>query len=317
MINLAALSNQYRQREDRLTDKQLAYLRTLLQTFQRQNEFSNRSDPDHPSDHPQEELTLKQLGKEQLGHEPDEEALKLELVEKFLNREVPSFDCLNKDDMALLVRQLTEEIKISPMQAMLLQQTMTLRKISERLKKEVGNYLELSIRDFRFLMKAPSRFYLIPLDRPIITNSDWEYCYQYSDLCAHKKMYYIKFYQMLILDYDTQDYDQLLNRLKPYLTEACFAIYKTHAGFHVHLLSKPMPHEEDDTYQVMKSFECDPFYALFSHKFGFKVRLSKKINRVESFLLKFINLVGNPHLLDPYLHQMLSIHDFYVKQHSD
>lgn len=299
---LSQASDQFRHREDRLTDKQLSYLQGLILTLQTQQTDQLDTDQSIINSH-----------KEQL-----------EIVERLLNREVPSLDCLNKDDMALLVRQLTDEIKVTASQAIMLRETMSLKQISERLKKEVKSYLDLSVRDFRFLMKSPSRFYLIPLERPIITNLDWEYGYQYSELCAEKKMYYIKFYQMLILDYDTRpcgpeqtlNYDQILKKLEPVLADAAFAIYKTHAGFHVHLLSKPMPHEDEDTYQVMKSFECDPFYALFSHKFGFKIRLSKKLGRQEDFLLKFVSIVGNTQLIDPYLQEMLMVHDYYVQQHS-
>jgi hypothetical protein len=120
---------------------------------------------------------------------------------------------------------------------------------------------------------------------------------------------------MLILDYDSNvTYDSLLKILTPFLKDACFAIYKTYAGFHVHLLSKQCPHEDDFSYDLMKSLKCDPFYALFSHKFGFKVRLSRKIGRNEEYILRFISLVGNPQLVDPKLYSLLQLHDFYVQQ---
>ncbi len=130
-------------------------------------------------------------------------------------------------------------------------------------------------------MKNPSRFYIVPKEIPEICTDNFEIGYQISKYCEGDRMKYIKFYSLMMLDYDGIDLDNLkaLLQRKIDLIEGSvrFEVYQTHNGFHVFETSREWNYDSEETFNFMHFMECDKFYSLFVNKFGFKVRLSLKI----------------------------------------
>ena len=57
-------------------------------------------------------------------------------------------------------------------------------------------------------------------------------------------------------------------------------------------MSRRRNHSELTTAYFMRSLKCDLWYILFSHKNGFKIRLSPKKNRCEHKLEEFVDMWG-------------------------
>jgi len=101
-----------------------------------------------------------------------------------------------------------------------------------------------------------------------------------------------RFYNLMMIDYDCKT----LKEVKECLKKApmyCYRIYQTPNGFNVFLMSIVTPYYERDSYNMMMYLNCDPFYALFSHKYGYNVRLSKKKNREGDFIAKYLETIGD------------------------
>ena len=185
--------------------------------------------------------------------------------------------------------------------------TLHLSEISEVLGKKIASVSEITRQDYQKIMKNPvynfhyclEHFSLKSRDTVIQSNNDFELGYQESPVCDENKMYYLKFYDFLMLDYD----DMLLDDIKSILNKTCvsedhlFYIFKTYRGYHIYEMSRRRNHAELTTAYFMKNLKCDLWYILFSHKNGFKIRLTPKKNRCEDKLEEFVETWGcaSPH----------------------
>lgn len=141
--------------------------------------------------------------------------------------------------------------------------------------------------DFLFKTKFKTKYN----DHPLENNLDYEYGWQKSNLCADEKMYYLKFYDLMMLDYDNITYDDLIERLTPWKEQFNFKIYQTHNGYHVYLVSILINHR--NVTSLMTSLKCDFYYIKFVYHNGFKIRLTPKLGREEQFIEKWIEDFGN------------------------
>lgn len=267
-------------------------------------------------------------------------------------------------------------------------------------------------------------------DVPIISNELWEYGYQHSKLCKDNKLYYIKFFNMLMIDYDNSfcdsvldDYSTLndcatistadtdtdlddcatistldtntntstnfnkdtdtdlddcttistlntntctgittntgtikntctgtttntntctgtttntstsittntnesivLNKIRNILSNITyydnhftFRLYKTYNGYHAFCTSAIINYNNKSCIHLMRKLLCDDIYTKFIYKQGFKIRLSKKIDRDEPYIAKYIETIGNEKEL-PLLIKLINIHDEYITKHLD
>lgn len=179
-----------------------------------------------------------------------------------------------------------------------------LKIISNIIKKNISNLDEITPIDYKKIINNPIinfshslknlYVYNLPQDTILENNISYEYGYQKSELCDKKKLYYLKFYNFLMLDYDRITLDELSTILdKSGLYENnLFYIYQTFAGFHVFLVSKQMIYNNQSTAFFMRKMKCDNWYTLFSYKFGFRIRLNIKKNRNEKQVHKFIKIWG-------------------------
>ena len=233
-------------------------------------------------------------------------------MSNILKRAITEWTDLHKEDVSTVIKTLMSQIPLSIRQkGQVMEQYANIEAISQRLHREVKSLDDLSVSDFRFLMKSPDRFYLIPRDRPIQCRDDYEYGYQISDYCEDRKMYYVKFFDLMMLDYDKIDLVELEARLS-IRNDFCYRIYETHNGFHVFVTSQRFPHKLESTLMLMKELGCDPYYCLFSYKYGYKIRLSPKKGRDELFLARYVKTIGENE--DMGCRRLLRIHDFFIEQ---
>lgn len=106
--------------------------------------------------------------------------------------------------------------------------------------------------------------------------------------CCDKKMYYIRFYDMLMLDYDGKiTYDELIKILQKEPIYR-YKIYKTYNGFHVFITSRLLNHSHTNTQELSYKLEGDLYYILFSKYNGYIVRLNPKVGRDETIVHEYI-----------------------------
>jgi len=234
------------------------------------------------------------------------------VLSDILRKTISSWSDLTKEDVSNGINQLLSRKRCTMYQILIIKSLYTdLKEISQRLHREISTWEELSLRDFKFLLKSPERFHLIPKDHPLICDIDYEYGWQESNYCEHSKMYYLKFYNLMMLDYDNITLEELTNKLQQY-TQFLFRIYRTYNGFHVFVMSHELPHNNEMILNLMKSFGCDPYYCLFSFKYGYKIRLSKKKDRNETFLCQYVTTIGDVSLEHEKCTELMQIHDDYI-----
>jgi hypothetical protein len=107
---------------------------------------------------------------------------------------------------------------------------------------------------------------------------------------ALRNMDVIIFKDVLMVDYDNEDYDTLrkLLREQPYT----FWVYKTHKGYHCYCMSARLDHRKFASIQYMNRLGCDPVYMSFAKTFGYVVRLTKKHTRKEEFVERFVEQIN-------------------------
>ena len=237
-----------------------------------------------------------------------------ELFVSILNHPVTAWTDLTKDDVSILIKTLLTRVRLSVNQRKELErlypdESTRIKQINDRLHRSITSLDDLSVRDYRFLIKTPDRFHLIPIDFPLKCEEEYEYGYQQSTHCANGKMYYLKFYNLMMLDYDAISLDQLKQKLFPFQERFRFRIYVTCNGFHVFIISCRIPHRI--CFDLMKALECDPYYTLFSYKYGYKIRLSPKLGRSETFLAQLVEEFGQASP-EPELMELMDLHDRFI-----
>lgn len=237
-----------------------------------------------------------------------------DIVSDLMGKPISDWSDLSSKDVRILISKLINRKPITPSQTVMIQGSFTIDDINTKLRLDppVSNYSDLNNWHVKRLLATVKKFNLRPVDHPLEATIDYEYGYQDSDLCKDNKMYYLKLYDLMMLDYDDIDYDHMLNILEPYLDDSCFRIYETHNGYHVFVMSRTFNYSDPSATRLMKQLQCDDYYVMFCHKNGYKIRLSYKLDRNETFLAKYLWTVGNEDLIDPECERLIKIHDKYI-----
>jgi hypothetical protein len=196
---------------------------------------------------------------------------------------------LTSKETVRVINKLLGEQALSVPQIMLIMRDWPLEKLSRIFKMEITDYAQLKNSHMRILYN--DRFNMRCLDHPIANTPDYEYGWQESTLCPDGKLYYLKFYTLMMLDYDGIELDVLLGKLSEWTPRYTFHIYQTYNGFHVYVVSQPIAYSLSKG--VMRALDCDFFYMKFVQGNGFKIRLTPKLNRVEPFVEKWVCAVGS------------------------
>jgi len=194
------------------------------------------------------------------------------------------------------------------------------KKISEIMKKEITDWDGIKThsqvsRIINNLKRSQNNFKQKDVDfsikireTPIEVTSDYEIGYQYSNYGKDKKLYYIKFFDMMMLDYDgeSSNLENIKDSLKKY--DYSYRIYKTYNGYHIFITSDNLRY---NMYQsVMRDLNCDEYFCKFTFKYGYKVRLNPKINREENIAATFLEVYNPKNISEKQdLIELLKLHD--------
>lgn len=151
------------------------------------------------------------------------------------------------------------------------------KKLISRLKK-MGLFLPIFINknNYEFTHIEKTNYYTIS--------------YQYNNI-KNTTMKVMVLKNMMMLDYD----DMSLEQVKKFLEKSNekYEIYKTFNGYHAYCLSKEYYFRDYKTLQIMKTLGCDELYISYCYNLGVCVRLSKKQNRNEDYVEKYVCSFGN------------------------
>jgi hypothetical protein len=216
-----------------------------------------------------------------------EEVYNPEEKEKYLNIDLISLD---KVQIFNLIKELKKIIPANMLYLTSLYHRFSGWHIKKLLKKEDGDAI-ITQYDAELILKTPDKFSLWLKEHPIRSEEHWEYGWQENSAFTDGKMEYLKFYDMMMLDYDNFEYDELISHLKGFVNHR-FRIYKTYAGFHVFITSDIIPYNSDYSKDISKYLLSDIHYNIFCSKTGYKIRLSPKLGRTEIKLCEYITDLG-------------------------
>lgn len=112
-----------------------------------------------------------------------------------------------------------------------------------------------------------------PRDVPIYACRDFQYGRQING------MTYLTFYDFCMVDIDdVVDFAALRTTLEDIFAEngLAFRLYRTYRGAHLFITNKCISFREPDVYGFLLALGCDELYAVYSVRYGFRVRMSKK-----------------------------------------
>lgn len=228
-----------------------------------------------------------------------------------------NIDSLTHSDVSKIIRHIKKYIKIG------LEYQHKLAPYSDDIYAKFGKTIDqLTILDIEKLSKiyplinlpyAIKRFNIKPVDYPLEYTSRWEYGYQMSPYCEDDKLYYLKFYDMLVVDYDHSDFDVLKDELGQFCAKFktfLLNVYQTINGFHIIVTSHSIPYDNQMSVKLMELLKCDQWYIVFSSKNGYKIRLNPKIrnNQKDQYVSKYIFTIGTG-IIDPRCVELLEIYD--------
>jgi len=228
------------------------------------------------------------------------------IKEQFINR-IESIKILKEDQIFVLIEELKKVAPIGISQMLLILSQFDELDIQQLLKKSIE---ELTQKDAELLLNGPEKFKPWIKEHPIISEDEWEYGWQESDQFKDDKMYYLKFYNMFMLDLDSHS-QELIDNLKKY-NQFRFRVYQTHGGYHIFITSQLIKYNSNLVFQLTKELAGDIYYAMFANKTGYKIRLSPKINRNEDYIAKYICDIGTIQECKE-CSDLIKIHDYYIK----
>jgi len=217
-----------------------------------------------------------------------------EYIKKHLENNTKTIHNLTSRDLKMF-EFLKKDTRLNKLQIDFLKEKLSIDKISTILQREIKTYEEITLFDFNSLLLHPSVsiFRLIsniaPVKHFFITEYSTDYEIGFTYLSHKTKncfIKYIKFYNLFVLDYDLnkdQTKESLLKKIKESLDiRFSYKIYETYNGYHVFLLSCPIQHNSKYMLNLASAFKSDPFYILYTHYYGYSIRISHKIGRNEN-----------------------------------
>jgi hypothetical protein len=238
-------------------------------------------------------------------------AKQIDLIQKLggdPNRSTTSNEALKQ------IRFLLGNQKITPKQQSLVL-SLPQDQVKEILKREVV-IEEMTRFDLSRVMNVlQNRHQLAPkvYNHPISSNIEYEYGWQESDKCPDGRMYYLVYYNLLMIDIDGSiDISEF--EIKVQSLNLTGRLYRTYNGYHFFVTSDPIYHKSPKAQSIMSKLGCDIYYIAFSHLNGYKVRLNPKHREDEKIAATFIQIVGlQPE--DTSLVELIQLHDNYLIKH--
>lgn len=213
---------------------------------------------------------------------------------------VTDFSNINKIKALTLIEDLNKKKKLSEEQIIFLKKNITLEEINEIIRDtRFENYEELTTYEFKKICKSIKFSFnniilnYIPkrINLPLIYSFDHEVGVSQERSGLSNYIYYIKFYELLILDFDHISYEEVLKRLSP-LKKLLFRIYKTFNGYHAFCISDKISYNSEEAVSIARIAECDPWYIIYFKYHAYCIRISAKHNRIEENVHTFVTDYG-------------------------
>jgi len=222
----------------------------------------------------------------------------------FENYGINSVEKLKFNDITKIIRDLESKIKVSDKYIKIIKKKFSIEEVRNILNNVDMDFEDLRINDLKKLYRYNPEisFGLMINDKNNIPkcknkiieySENYEYGVQESKCCESGKMFYVKFYDMLVLDYDNIEYDKLMSYLIPFKEKYLFRIYKTYRGFHVFLISDIMRYNDKFSLDLALSLNSDKMYIIYSKYNGYNVRLTPKIGYNEKITHRFVTDYGS------------------------
>jgi hypothetical protein len=243
----------------------------------------------------------------------------LETEQKEISEEyhpITEWEHLNVEEINVLFAHYRKTTLITLPYILSLERNYTLDEINILLKTEYKSFYEITFSQYYIIKSSNNKFNLFSNDYPILSNIDFELGIQYSKLCPDFKMFYLKFYELMMIDIDGQSLEDVKKKLTEYQDKFTFRIYKSYNGYHIFITSELIQHASNKMSSISQLFSNDIFYLKFAYKNGFKIRLSPKINRDETFISSYVCKIGTQKEL-PELVKLMKIHDYFVNIFED
>lgn len=218
----------------------------------------------------------------------------LEIASRIFKREIVEYGELSKGEIVSLINHLKSRMPLTNDKLEFIKSKYTWKEIQDRFGNKVDE--EWKLNQYHYDILFGDKFKSVYVDHPIKNTMDWEYGWQESPVCENGKMFYIKFYDFMMIDYDKISLEDVLEKLKPHAENCLFHIYKTHNGYHAYLTSHLINHRF--AREFMEIAGCDFFYIKFAIVNGYKIRLSRKINRDEKEIETYVQTYGNGEMLE-------------------
>lgn len=227
-------------------------------------------------------------------------------IKDFYLDKLNNINKLDQDEVFKLIENLKKDSPINGIQLIQILNIFDEDDIETLLKK---SFDDLTFKDAELLLNSPDKFMPWIKEHPIITEDEWEYGWQESDQFKDGKMFYLKFYNMMMLDLDQKNIPvkELIETLKQY-RQFRFRLYETYNGYHIFITSELINYRDELIFKFTKKLKADIYYALFVNKTGFKVRLTPKKDRNETFVSKFIADIGKTKI-NSTCEKLIMIHD--------
>lgn len=202
-----------------------------------------------------------------------------------------------------------------------------LEEIEKILQKKILYFTDITISDYQRILAVKGikgALFLSSSNHPIAVRSGYEYGWQDSPVCKDGKFYYLVSYDIAMFDIDdvgSKNQETILQEMRAVCTKHNIStrVYKTYNGYHIFVTSMRLHHTESrELMEILSdSFGSDIYYKVFCQKFGYKVRLNKKIrdgDRVD-IVGDYVCMLGDI-VEDKSILSYLELHDMLIKHHS-
>ena len=220
-------------------------------------------------------------------------------------------------DAKIAIREGMSNKPIGPIQKMKILQELTYDDLNSILMREVKYLDEITQQDYQKVMQIihnPLSLPIMSMNHPLKITEEWEYGKQESDKCANGMLYYLLSYDVMMIDVDNKNVD--LDYISTVVQElgVTVRVYKTYAGWHIFITSRKVYHRSGLVVNYTSKFKGDIYYRVFSQKFGFKIRLNKKLGREEN-VAEYVDKYGDCEEI-PDILEFLEIHDKLTQHHN-
>lgn len=158
---------------------------------------------------------------------------------------------------------------------------------------------------------------IYPLDYPLTYTSWYEYGIQYKDQYTMK---YLKFYDWVVFDYDVlfewKDLKKFLMNIIHKIPNVGFFVYQTKRGYHVHMMNELIDYKSERYIHLSRLMGADPWYTKFSHRNGYKLRVSRKSNDEEFIVIPKGFVCGKHSCILSKAEQCRKLYESYIEMNT-